>query len=182
MLKTTTPTCAYCGKQFKELKIKGHDLSKLPAESKLIVRNHVMQCPENPLVKVNTEQADQIVKLKKKIELYESVMGKDPLSDVSAETYCKIVTSLKERIERMKELSYMFQLTGNDAIVQFEFQHGNKELEIEFGPEMKIGYLKVRGDWMEEGEVESPQQIFQLLQWFKAAPPQKESEDKNELD
>ena len=48
------------------------------------------------------KQADQIVKLKKKIELYESVMGKDPLADVSAETYCKIVTSLKERIERLK--------------------------------------------------------------------------------
>ena len=50
MFKTTTPTCAYCGKQFKELKIKGHDLSKLPVDSKLIVKTHVMQCPENPLV------------------------------------------------------------------------------------------------------------------------------------
>ena len=50
MFKTTTPICAYCGKQFKELKIKGHDLSKLPDSSKLIIKSHVMQCPENPLV------------------------------------------------------------------------------------------------------------------------------------
>ena len=50
MFKTTTPTCAYCGKQFKELKIKGHDLSRLPDSSKRIIKTHVMQCPENPLV------------------------------------------------------------------------------------------------------------------------------------
>ena len=80
-----------------------------------------------------------------------------------------IEDALTAEIERLKEL-YSFQVTGDESsgMIQLEFQEGNRELEIEFSHDMKVGYLKTEGEQMQEGEVLHAHQLFELLQWLKA--------------
>ena len=81
----------------------------------------------------------------------------------------KVIQQQAEKIERLEKMYYSFQLTGDEdsTMVQFEFQEGDREMEIEFTQDMQVKYLKVEGDFMEECEVVSAQQLLNLLKWLK---------------
>ena len=63
---------------------------------------------------------------------------------------------------------YSFQLTGDESgMIQLEFQVGDRELEIEFSPNMQVRYLKTDAEQSKEGEVLHASQLLLLLQWLK---------------
>jgi len=63
---------------------------------------------------------------------------------------------------------YSFQLTGDKSgMIQLEFQVSDRELEIEFSPNMQVRYLKTDAEQSQEGEVLRPSQLLLLLQWLK---------------
>lgn len=81
--------------------------------------------------------------------------------------YCKNCKDMADEIERLKSLYYCFQLTGNESMLQLEFQCRNRELEIEFSPQLEITYLKIEGDAMTEGKVMHASHLLWLLEWLK---------------
>ena len=80
----------------------------------------------------------------------------------------KLAVEQAAEIERLKEL-YSFQLTGDESsgMIQLELQEGDRELEIEFSPNMQVRYLKTDAEQSQEGEVLRPSQLLLLLQWLK---------------
>ena len=59
-------------------------------------------------------------RLKEKVKLYEGVMGKDPLSQISAESHNTIVSKLKAEIERLKKIEEHYKSQGNDIYVRLK--------------------------------------------------------------
>ena len=105
----------------------------------------------------NRQQAAEIERLKRNSALTTVDTTNTQIQKYSAE------------IERLKKMYYSFQLTGDEdsTMVQFEFQEGDRELEIEFSQDLQVKYLKVEGDFMEENAVVSARQLLSLLQWIK---------------